>query len=70
MIELEEPEEITENKTNEVVYAKDILGGKRSWNFEEELIKTFKSRFLSNVVCGGGYLSINSHCRTNSKKKY
>ena len=68
MIELEEPEEITENKTNEVVYAKDILSGKRSWNFEEELIKTFKSRFLSNVVCGGGYLSINSHCRTNSKK--
>ena len=69
LIKLEELEEITENKTNEVVYAKDVLSGKMPrMNFEEAVIKTFKSRFLSNVVCGGGYLSINSHCRTNSKK--
>lgn len=69
LIKLEELEEITENKTNEVVYAKDVLSGKmHRMNFEEAVIKTFKSRFLSNVVCGGGYLSINSHCRTNSKK--
>ena len=69
LIKLEELEEITEKKTNEVVYAKDVLSGKmHRMNFEEAVIKTFKSRFLSNVVCGGGYLSKNSHCRTNSKK--
>lgn len=65
--EPEELEEITENKKNEVVSAKDVLSGNMDRaNFEEILI--LNNRFLSNVVCGGGYLSINSQCRTNSKK--
>ena len=64
-----ELEEITENKTNDVIYAKDVLGGKMNRrNYEESLIRKLKNRYLSNVVCGGGYLSAKSHCRIISKK--